>query len=111
MKEGAVALARVQQADGQLKLRSVLVLCSMAPHGDWLDCGISSQVKQEVAGFDHVLSSGDADFALSGLKVSSVIRLGFLATLPVSAFAGRLGAVAPQVLSSLRHRLAEHLDK
>jgi len=31
MKEGAVALARMQQADGQLKLRPVLVLRLMPP--------------------------------------------------------------------------------
>ena len=83
----------------------------MPPHGDWLVCGISSQVQQEVAGFDHILAVGDPDFALSGLKASSVIRLGFLATLPNSAFAGRLGAIAPHLLPLLRHRLAMHLDK
>ena len=70
MKEGAIALARVQQADGQLKLRPVLVLRSMPPHGDWLVCGISSQLQQEVAGFDHVLAGDDSDFASSGLKAS-----------------------------------------
>ncbi len=111
MREGAVALARIQQADGQFKLRPVLILRAMPPHGDWLVCGISSQLQQEVVGFDHVLSSADPDFALSGLKASSVIRLGFLATLPTSAFAGRLGALAPNLVSSLRHRLATHLDK
>jgi mRNA interferase MazF len=108
MKEGTVALARVQQADGQFKLRPVLDLCLMPPHGDWLVCGISSQLQQEVAGFDHVLAIGDRDFPWSGLKASSVIRLGFLATLPGAAFAGRLGAVAPNLLTLLRHRLAMH---
>jgi len=110
MNEGAIALARVQQADGQFKLRPVLLLRLMPPHGDWLVCGISSQLHQEVVGFDHVLAIADPDFALSGLKASSVIRLGFLATLPNSAFAGRLGAVTPQLLPQLRHRLARHLD-
>ena len=111
MKEGAVALARVQQADGQFKLRPVLVLRSMPPHGDWLVCGISSQLQQEVIGFDQVLAIGDPDFALSGLKASSVIRLGFLATLPGSALAGRLGEVSPHLLPVLRQRLAVHLTK
>ena len=111
MKEGAVALARIQQADGQHKLRPVLVLRLLPPHGDWLVCGISSQLQQEVVGFDHVLAIGDPDFASTGLKASSVIRLGFLATLPGSAFAGRLGAVDSPLLSLLRHRLAMHLDR
>ena len=111
MKDGAVALARIQQADGLAKLRPVLILKLMPPDGDWLVCGISSQLQQEVAGFDHVLAAGDPDFAASGLKASSVIRLGFLATLPGSAFAGRLGAVPPRLLSLLRHRLAVHLEK
>ena len=108
---GAIALARIQQANGQYKLRPVLVLRAMPPHGDWLVCGISSQLQQEVLGFDHVLAIGGPDFPLSGLKASSVIRLGFLATLPNSAFAGRLGAVAPHLLPMIRHRLAMHLDK
>ena len=111
MKEGAVALARIQQADGQYKLRPVLILRMMPPHGDWLVCGISSQLQQEVVGFDHVLALGDPDFASPGLKASSVIRLGFLATLPGSAFAGRLGAVASHLWSLLCHRLAMHLDR
>jgi len=111
MKEGAVALARIQQADGQFKLRPVLVLRQMPPHGDWLVCGISSQLQQEVVGFDHVLAVSDPEFAASGLKASSVIRLGFLATLPNSAFAGRLGAITPRLILLLRHRLATHLDQ
>jgi len=82
-----------------------------AAHGDWLVCGISSQLHQEVVGFDHVLAVGDPNFALSGLKVASVIRLGFLATLPSPDFAGRLGTIPPNLSSLLRHRLADHLDK
>jgi mRNA interferase MazF len=111
MNEGAVGLARIQQADGQQKLRPVLILRRMPPHGDWLVCGISSQLQQEVVGFDHVLAVGDPDYASSGLKASSVIRLGFLATLPHSAFAGRLGAISPSLLNLLRRRLAAHLSK
>ena len=111
MKEGAILLARIQQADGQSKLRSVLALRAIPPHGDWLVCGISAQLQQEVAGFDHVIAANDADFSSTGLKTSSLIRLGFLATLPTSAFAGCLGDVAPSLLKQLRHRLAVYLDK
>jgi len=67
MKEWAIALAHVQQADGRFKLRPVLVLRLMPPHGDWLVCGISSQLQQEVVGFDHILAGSDPDFARSSL--------------------------------------------
>jgi hypothetical protein len=76
MKEGAILLAHIQQADGQSKLRPVLVLRSMPPNGDWLVCGISSQLHQEAARFDQVITASDADFLSSGLKISSVLRLG-----------------------------------
>jgi mRNA interferase MazF len=111
MKEGDLLLARIQQADGQSKLRPVLALRIMPPHGDWLVCGVSSQLHQEATGFDHVVTASDADFLATGLKTSSVIRLGFLATLPVSVVSGRLGQIAPSLLKELRHRLAAHLEK
>ena len=50
MTEGAVALAPLPQADGRTKPRPVVLLRAMPPFGDWLVCGISTQLQQEVAG-------------------------------------------------------------
>ena len=56
----------------------------MPPYGDLLVCGVSTQLRQRVAGFDDQIGPGDPDFRASGLKAPSLIRLGFLAVLPVA---------------------------
>lgn len=93
MKEGDVVLTPLPQAGGQIKNRPAIILREMPPYGDFLVCGVSTQLHQEVAGFDDPIRPGDADFATSGLKVSSVIRLAFLAVLPVSSLLGTIGSI------------------
>ncbi|HSP41748.1 MAG TPA: hypothetical protein VLO11_02655 [Luteolibacter sp.] len=76
MKPGSMALARVQQADGRLKVRPVVVLQEMPPYRDSLVCAASSQLRHESPGFDEIMQADDDDFATSGLKVASLVRLG-----------------------------------
>jgi mRNA interferase MazF len=80
----------------------------MPPFGDFLVCGISTQL-QQTSQLDEIISRGDADFSLSGLKATSLIRLGFLAVLPKSEFKGRIGSVSSDRHSRLLAKLAEHL--
>lgn len=61
MKEGDVVLTPVPQADGQIKNRPALFLRTMPPFNDALVCGISTQLQQQVAGFDEVVRRQDAD--------------------------------------------------
>lgn len=109
MKPGAILLAQIQQADGRLKPRPVLVLAWMPPYSDLLVCAISSKLKHMTVGFDDVIEQGDPDFAESGLKVSSLVRLGLLATIPSGVVMGRLGSVTNSRLQGLRERLAEKI--
>jgi len=110
MTEGDIALAPLPQADGQLKNRPVVLLRQLPPFGDFLVCGVSTQLQHRVADFDELLAPGDADFPASGLKAASLIRLGFLVALPATALLGRIGS-----LSTARHRrllanLCRHLS-
>ena len=67
----------------------------------------NSQLHQAAKDFDEVISPGDADFVLSGLKEESLIRLGFLVVVPRNNIAGSIGSI-----SSERHkRLLEKLSK
>jgi mRNA interferase MazF len=109
MTEGAVVLTPLPQADGQVKNRPAVVLRVMPPHGDLLVCGVSTQLHHETPGFDEVIRPGDPDFAGSGLKAASLIRLGFLAVLPVSSFLGSIGSIAPERHGRLLQRLSEYL--
>ena len=83
----------------------MVLLRRLPPFGDFLVCGISTQLHQRVAGFDEEIVAGDPEFAASGLKAASLIRLGFLAVLPDSALLGRIGSLS----STRRLRLVASL--
>jgi mRNA interferase MazF len=109
MREGDIALTPLPQADGRFKPRPAILLRRMPPFGDWLICGVSSQLHQQVPGFDEIIQTSDPDFVESGLKQASVIRLGFLTTMPVGSFLGTLGSVSPDRHARLLARLSRFL--
>jgi len=74
---------------------------------DWLVCMVSSQVQQAEANLDEILSPSDADFANSGLKISSVLRLSRLAVLDGSLLLGSIGAISEERLANVRQWLAK----
>ena len=88
MTEGDVALTPLPQADGETKARPAILLRQVPPFSDWLVCGVSTQLHHEVIGFDDLIAPSHADFAGSGLKAPSLIRLGFHAVLPSKALLG-----------------------
>ena len=63
MKAGEIALAQLQQADGRIKTRPVLVLTQMPPFPDHLVCALSSKLQHECVDFDEVIAAGDDDFS------------------------------------------------
>jgi mRNA interferase MazF len=109
MKEGDVVLTPVPQADGSVKSRPAILLREFPPYKDFLLAGISTQLHQEVKGFDEIVSSSDPDFAASGLKSESLIRLGFLAVLPRAKIAGSVGAISTERHKRLLNTLADYL--
>ena len=109
MNEGDIALAPLPQADGQIKNRPVVLLRRLPPFGDFLVCGVTTQLQHRVANFDEVVASGDPEFPPSGLKASSLIRLGFLAVLPEASLLGRIGSLSPQCHRRLLSNLSRHV--
>ncbi len=103
-------MAELQQADGRIKARPVVVLSVMPPFSDYMVCALSSKLHHECAGFDEVVAVDDDDFVTSGLKVASLIRLGMVATIPASAILGQLGSISEDRLRRLRSRLARHIE-
>jgi len=107
MKEGDVILVPLPQADGQRKPRPAIILRAFPPFGDLLVCGVSTQLQQEVPGFDELISRQDIDFPASGLHTDSLIRLGYLAEYAPAQIIGVIGVIAPE-----RHRrLSAHLAR
>lgn len=111
MREGDIILTSIPQADGQIKNRPAFLLRDMPPFQDALVCGISSQLHQEVKGFDEVVAIDDADFQSSGLVVESLIRLGFLAIIPRAKILGSIGAISKERHKQLLRNLSEYLLK
>lgn len=109
MNQGDVVLTPVPQANGILKNRPAIFLREMPPYRDVLVCGISTQLHQEVKGFDEVVDQTDSDFGATGLRTTSLIRLGFLAVLPRSAVIGSIGSVSPERHKRLLTRLSDYL--
>jgi mRNA interferase MazF len=110
VNEGDVVLAVLPQADGRLKNRPAAALRKMPPYDDWLVCRITSQQHREAEGFDDSIRPEHDDYAASGLKAASLIRLGFLAVLPESRLLGAIGTLAPERHRRLLDRLCEHLS-
>ncbi len=94
------------------KLRPALLLGRLpGEYEDWLICMISSQLRHYVAGFDEVVQISDADFAESGLKVPSVIRIARLAVVADEVLIGAIGQISQDRLKRIKNRLAEWLMK
>lgn len=92
------------------KLRPVLLLRQASPRfDDWLACMVSSQLQQAEPGFGELILPADADFAGSGLKAPSVLRLTRLAVLDGSSLIGCIGEISQVRLQTIRERLAAWL--
>jgi mRNA interferase MazF len=92
------------------KLRPALLLGKLpGDYDDWLICMVSSQTCRAIAGFDEVVREDDADFVDSGLKVSSVIRVGRLAAVQGEFLLGAIGQIAPERLERITRHLAKWL--
>ena len=112
MKPGNVVLIRFPQADLQRgKLRPALIL-AVAPghHADLLLALISSRTYQAVPQFDEIIDPADSDYADTGLKSQSVVRLARLACVGASVISARLGSISPQRLQKVRKRPADWLQ-
>ena len=109
MNEGDIVLAPVPQADGHIKNRPAVLLRRLPPFGDWLVCGVSTQIQQRVADFDELIAPSDPEFANTGLKAASIIRLGFLAVLPETAMLGTIGSISRERHHRLLVSLCRHL--
>lgn len=109
MKEADVVLTPIPQADGVIKNRPAIILREMPPYRDFLVCGVSTQLDKEVKGFDEVVSDTDEDFQSSGLRTSSLVRLGFLAVLPSRQIIGAIGSISSTRHGKLLKTLSDYL--
>jgi mRNA interferase MazF len=110
--EAQIVLFRFPQTgQTEANLRPALVLRRLpGQYNDWIICMISSQLHQEIPGFDEVITPTDSDFQQSGLKLASVIRISRLAVVNSDVLLGKLGQIDTQRLSRIKQRLANWIQ-
>ena len=110
-RAGQIALTPFPNTDLSLSKRRPVLLIRQASSrfDDWLVCMVSSQLHQAEADFDEIIVPQDPDFAATGLKAPSVLRLSRLAVLDGALLIGSIGAISNERLSRVRTRLARWL--
>ncbi|MBX7258614.1 MAG: type II toxin-antitoxin system PemK/MazF family toxin [Candidatus Hydrogenedentes bacterium] len=109
MKEGDIVLANLPQVDAATKRRPVLLLRELPSFGDFLVCGISTQLHQAVTGFDEIISRSDDDYQSSGLLAPSVVRLNYLGVVARHCIPGKIGSIHKSRYRRLIENLSRHL--
>ena len=72
---------------------------------------ISSQIHQYIKDFDEIVDTNDSDFTNSGLKTSSVIRVGRLAVVEENILLGAVGEIDTERLKRIKKNLSDWLNK
>jgi mRNA interferase MazF len=112
MKPGDIVLVSFPYADQKSsKLRPGLIIAKVpGKHSDVLIAAISSRIYQALPDFDELIEQTDPDFTLTGLKVTSVIRIGKLASVEINIIAARLGSISPERLTRVHQGLVNWLS-
>jgi mRNA interferase MazF len=111
IRERQVVLFRFPQTNQATgKLRPALVIRKVpGPHDDWLICMITSQLSQEVADFDEIISEKNDDFISSGLKQTSLIRIARIAVVHQNILLGAIGEIGDSRLERIKKKLSDWL--
>ena len=109
MEERQIAKAPIQQQDGVIKDRPVLLLKKLPYLDDWLVCGISSKTFREIKGFDVLIDRSHPDYEITRLQYEGLIRLGFLASLSEKQMKGAIGEISRVTHKKLMNNLIKLL--
>jgi mRNA interferase MazF len=93
------------------KVRPAVCLTEpIGPHRHVILAFISSRIPTDLLETDLVLDSGQADFATTGLRVSSTLRLHRLMTATTALIRRELGELSPQLQDEVADRLRRLFD-
>ena len=109
--EGQVVVFTFPQTNlGPTKLRPALVLRKLpGKYNDWLTCMISSKLQQRLDSLDELVAESDSDYANSGLKAPSIIRITRLAVQDLSLIRGAIGEISTGRLTRIQQNLSQWL--
>lgn len=111
IQDGQIVLFSFPQTDGVAgKLRPALVLRPVpGAHSDWLVCMVSTRLHHQVTELDEVVRETDPDFSQTGLKATSLVRVGRLAVVSAELLQGAIGHLSASRLQRIRSRLGRWL--
>lgn len=112
IQEGQIVLFSFPQTDQAAgKLRPALALRSLpGEHNDWLICIISTRLHQQVPEMDELVLETNPDFAQTGLKTTSLIRITRIAVVCGDLLHGAVGNLATDRLERIRARLGQWIS-
>jgi mRNA interferase MazF len=88
------------------KVRPAVCLTDpVSPHRHVIMAFISSRTPAELLETDLLLNSGQADFAMTGLRVTSTLRLHRLMTVTPALVRRELGELSPRMQDEVANRL------
>ena len=90
---------------------SLIIAPAPYAYSDWLVCMISSQLHQKAENTDLIIHEKDSDFSSSGLKTSSIIRIGRLAVIDETCFFGIIGEISSQRLLEAKEKIIKWIKK
>jgi len=89
-----------------IKVRPAVCLTDpVGPHRHVIMAFISSLTPADLLETDMILNSGQADFAMTGLRMTSTIRLHRLMTVTTALVRRELGQLSPRMQDEVANRL------
>jgi len=107
MTKGKVVLVPFPFDDlSTVKLRPAVCLTEpIGPHRHVILAFISSRIPTDLLETDLVLDSSQTDFATTGLRVSSILRLHRLMTVTTTLIRRELGELSPRLQSKVADKI------
>lgn len=104
MEKDDIILASLPISNGSYKIRPALILSFFPPYGDYLVCGISSKLHQNIKEVSFLISEKDSFFKSSGLQTSSIVRLNYIAAIPENIIAGKIGSIPKVIYNTILNK-------
>ncbi len=87
------------------KRRPALIVSPNAHEADVIVAFISSRLYEPINATDFLIDVQDSDFADTGLKVTSIVKLSKLVTVEKSILLGELGSASNRIMKEIDQRL------
>lgn len=111
MKAGDICKVGLIQPDGTVKDRPVVLIKEVPPFNDWIVAVVTSRIRNMEPSIDYLLKDTEPGFSNTGLRKTSLIRLGLINTINSGLIKGVIGELSYGVLNILKTNLSQFIVK